>query len=481
MSTRFMQRILAALFGILILVWALPAPALDSPADRLQSWESTLTSIERELADDPDLAEYRHGEILQVISALDADARALVAAEQQRTQPVRNQLNQLGPPPSEGAPPEDRDIAATRARLSAELGKSQARVKRAELAMTRARAIQDEIGQREQLMTQRKLAVQGPMPWSPQTWRDALSETDVIYKKVQPSMVQWWNSLEIAEKGWVAIAIGVGIVILAGILAFPVRRWVLAKWGPRAEVTSPSYTWRMIAAVAGTVARILLPTLAIIALYIVFVITLPQQYDSAFPIFVLASGGSLILFFVVSGLTVACLSPDLPAWRIVPVPEKAAAMLGHRVVTGAGLLLLLSIAHNAVSSPAKLNPSDEFASIIALFASIIAVTVFLPCLRAKYWVSDTHFKSRLSWLVRAVAGLVMIAALVAALSGYASLAADLLSALSQSALLVGGALLLREVIGEGIRAFMTPGRRFYDALSRTTGLSPETGRRLTFW
>jgi potassium efflux system protein len=75
----------------------------------------------------------------------------------------------------------------------------------------------------------------------------------------------------------------------------------------------------------------------------------------------------------------------------------------------------------------------------------------------------------------------MIAALVAALTGFSSLAGDLLSALFRSALLIGGALLLREVIGEGIRAFMTPGRRFYDRLSRVTGLSPETGRRLTFW
>ncbi|MGH6891822.1 MAG: mechanosensitive ion channel family protein, partial [Dongiaceae bacterium] len=82
---------------------------------------------------------------------------------------------------------------------------------------------------------------------------------------------------------------------------------------------------------------------------------------------------------------------------------------------------------------------------------------------------------------RGLAGLVMLAALVAALAGYAPLAADLLAALSESALLIGGALLLREVIGEGIRAFMTPGRRLYDAVSRVTGLSPETSRRLTFW
>jgi small-conductance mechanosensitive channel len=75
----------------------------------------------------------------------------------------------------------------------------------------------------------------------------------------------------------------------------------------------------------------------------------------------------------------------------------------------------------------------------------------------------------------------MIAALVASLAGFNSLAGDLLGALFQSALLIGAALLLREVIAEGIRAFMTPGRRFYDAVSRVTGLSPETGRRLTFW
>jgi small-conductance mechanosensitive channel len=308
-----------------------------------------------------------------------------------------------------------------------------------------------------------------------------LAEDDVIYKKIQPSVVRWWSNLQIAQMGWVAIGIGIGIIVLAGMLAFPVRRWVLAKWGPRPEMDAPSYGHRIIAAVASTIALILLPTLAVAALYIVFVVTLPPEYDPAFPIFVWASSGSLALFFVVSGLAVACLSPELPAWRIVPVPMKAAAKLGHKVVTGAGLLLLVSIAANAVSSPTTLQPSENFASILALVAGIITVCVFLPCLRAKYWISDTHFRSRLSWIVRTLSAFVMIAALVAALTGFSSLAGDLLSALFRSALLIGGALLLREVIGESIRAFMTPGRRFYDRLSRVTGLSPETGRRLTFW
>lgn len=476
-----MQRILAVLSCLVVSAWVISAHAQDSAPEKLQSWEGALTRIEQQLVAHPELPADRYREILRTVQALVAEANALRTAEQQQTAPLRAQLNQLGAPPAEGAPPEDADIAATRARLSEEIGKSQARVKRAELAITRVQAIENAIGRREQQITQRKLAVQGPMPWSPATWQAALAEDDVIYKKIQPSAVQWWRSLQIAKLGWVAIGIGMGIIVLAGILAFPVRRWVLAKWGPRPEMDAPSYGHRIIAAVASTIALILLPTLAVAALYIVFVVTLPPEFDSAFPIFVWASVGSLVLFFVVSGLAVAALSPELPAWRIVPVPAKGAAKLGRKVVAGAGLLLLVSIAANAVSSPTTLQPSANFVSILALVASIVTVSVFLPCLRAKYWISDTHFRSRLSWIVRTLSAFVMIAALVAALTGFSSLAGDLLSALFRSALLIGGALLLREVIGESIRAFMTPGRRFYDRLSRVTGLSPETGRRLTFW
>ncbi len=478
----FMRRILAVLFGVLLVAIGPSALAQDSAAEKLQRWESALAEIEQQLASDPDLPQQRYSEILRTLSILVADARALRAAEQEQAQPLRSQLDQLGAPPAEGQPPEDPDIAATRARLSEELTRSQARITRAELAISRTQTIQDDIGRREQAMTQRKLAVRGPLPLALETWRAALADQDIVYRSIPRSAMQWWHNLQIADMDKVTIGIGLGILVVAGLLAFPVRRWVLAKWGPRAEIEAPSYTRRIIAAVAGTIARILLPTLAVVALHALFVITLSQQeYDATFPIFVLASGGNLVLFFVVSGLIVACLSPDLPAWRIVPVPAKAAAKLGHRVVTGAGLLLLLAIVHNAVSSPRTLQPSDSFASILALSAGIIAAIVFLPCLRAKYWVGDTHFKSRLSWLLRTLAGLVILAALFAALSGYASLATDLLAALSESALLIGAALLLREVIGEGIRAFVTPGRRFYDAVSRATGLSPETSRRLTFW
>jgi potassium-dependent mechanosensitive channel len=476
----FMRRILAALFGILLATSA--ASAQDSPADKLQRWESALTDVERALAADPDLPPQRYAEMLKTISALTVEARALRAAEQQQAQPLRGQLDHLGPAPAEGQPPEDPDIAAARTRLSEELARSQGRVTRAELVMARAQAIQDEIGRREQATTQRKLAVRGPIPLFPETWHDALSGQDVLYRKIQPSIMQWWRNLQIAEMDRLTLGVGLGILLIAGALAFPVRRWVLAKWGPQEKIEAPSYTQRMIAAVAGTIARILLPTLALVALYGLFVFTLSrQEYDAAFPTFVLASGSKLILFFVVSGLTVACLSPDLPAWRIVPVPAKAAAKLGHRVVTGAGLLLLLGIANTALSNPRSLQPSESFGSITALVASVIAIVAFLPCLRAKYWVSDTHFKSRLSWFLRGLAALVILSALGAALSGYASLAADLLRALILSALLIGGALLVREVIGEGIRAFMTPGRQLYDTLSRATGLTPETGRRLTFW
>jgi small-conductance mechanosensitive channel len=479
-----MQRLLPILL-ILLAVLLLPlrfVAAQDTPAEQLQSWEANLAAIEKELAADADLPEERYGHILQQVGLLIADARALRDAQQLQAQPIRGQLASLGAPPADGQPPEDASITETRGRLSEELSKFQGRITRAELAITRAQAVQGEIGSREQASRQRRLAVRGPSPLLPATWEAALTDPNVIYKSLHSSALQWWRNLQIAEMDTVTIASALGILLVAGVLAFPLRRWVLTRWGPRPEIAEPSYTRRILAAIAGAVARVLLPALAIIALHGLFVITLPAQIeDSAFPIFVLASGGYLVLFFIVSGLSIACLSPDYPAWRLVPVPAKAAIKLGRRVVTGALCFLILSIVINAVSAPRTMTPSESFASILSLVASLIAVIVFLPGLRAKYWVSDTHFKSRLSWLLRGLAALAIIGSLIAALLGYASMAKDLLISLSVTATLIGMALLLREIIGEAIRLLMTPGNRFYDAVSRTTGLSPESGRRLAFW
>ena len=185
-------------------------------AEKLQGWEGALTKIEQQLVANPSC---RQSLPRNPADGAGAGRRGQWAARRRAAAycALARQLNQLGAPPAEGAPPEDPDIAATRARLSDEIGKSQARVKRAELVITRVQAIENDIGRREQEVTQRKLAVQGPMPWSITTWQAALSEDDVIYKKIQPSAVQWWRNLQIARMGWVAIGIGMGIIILAGI------------------------------------------------------------------------------------------------------------------------------------------------------------------------------------------------------------------------------------------------------------------------
>ncbi len=167
-----------------------------------------------------------------------------------------------------------------------------------------------------------------------------------------------------------AIGIGMGILIVAGLLAFPVRRWVLAKWGPTAKSMS-----RAIRAASSRLSRAPSPASCCRPwrwrrCWIVFVVTLTQR--SSIPPFRRSCWQAvcnLVLFFAVSGLSVACLSPELPAWRIVPVPAKAAAKLGHRIVTGAGLLLMVAIVGHAVSERAALQPSASFASILTLVAS----------------------------------------------------------------------------------------------------------------
>jgi potassium-dependent mechanosensitive channel len=479
-----MRRILAAF--LLFLATGLFGPpaivqAQESPAEKLQRWEANLAEIEKTLADNPDLPPERYGRILRAIAVLVSDARALRGAEQQVAQPIRSQLSSLGAPPAEGQPPEDLDVVATRTRLSEELSRSQGRITRAELAITRAQAIENEIGRREQAMAQAKLAARGPSPLLPATWHSALSEDDLIYKQFRPSAMEWWRKLQIAEMSTVTIAAALFILLVAGILAFPLRRWVLMRWGPAPVEEPPSYGRRIVAAAAEAVGRVLLPALAVLTLRALFKVTSPLNESEALPIFVTHGARILIFYFIVSGLTISCLSPKMPAWRLVPVSAEAAVKLGRRVILGVTGLSILSFMMIGATNPETMQRSEAFDSILALAASVIASVAFLPCLHAKYWLSETHFKSRLSWVVRTIAALTIVASLAASVLGYASLSRDLLSSLLISAILIGAALLLREIIGEGIRAFMTPGRRLYDVVSRSTGLSPEGGRRTGFW
>lgn len=481
-----MQRISAALLLLLSIAAVLSAGIADvraqeSPAQKLQRWEASLTEIETTLAGDSDLPQERHNQILRSLAVLISDARALRSAEQVALQPIRSQLTSLGAPPGEGQPPEDPDVVATRTRLSEELSRSQGRITRAELAITRAQSIESEIGRREQAVAQAKLAERGPAPFLLSTWHAALAESDVIYRSLQPSAMEWWRKLQIAEMSTLAIAVAILIMIIAAVLAFPMRRWVLTRWGPQPANETPTYTRRIIAAIAEAVAGVLLPILVVLALRGLFMITLPTLTSNAFPVFVLLSTNALIAFFIVSGLAVACLSPGMPAWRLVPVSAEAAIKLGRRVIAGALCLLVVSLFTTGATNPHTLQRPENSAAILALAASLVATIVFLPGLHHRYWISETHFKSRLSWSVRTLAGLTIVASLCAALLGYSSLSRDLLVSLLVTAILIGGALLLREIIGEGIRAFMTPGRRLYDTVSRSAGLSPETGRRTAFW
>ena len=140
-----MRRTLAAsLLFLAVGLFGLPAAiqAQESPAEKLQRWEANLTAIEQTLAENPELSTERYGQILRTIAVLVSDARALRNEEQQALQPTRSQLTSLGPPPAEGQPPEDPDVVATRKRLSEDLSRSQGRITRAELAITRAQAIE---------------------------------------------------------------------------------------------------------------------------------------------------------------------------------------------------------------------------------------------------------------------------------------------------------------------------------------------------
>src|SRR6185312_7417856 len=134
------------------------------------------------------------------------------------------------------------------------------------------------------------------------------------------------------------------------LLSWPLRGWLLRRFGPDPAVTDPSFARRVLAAVIKGLANVLIPALAIG----VFVLTLLAQNWLIRPLsgVIQTIAVNLIIFLLIAGMARSTLSPRLPAWRIVRIsPESAvkvswaitvigAIVAAHRVIAGVAAELL---------------------------------------------------------------------------------------------------------------------------------------------
>ncbi|MFQ5466833.1 MAG: mechanosensitive ion channel family protein, partial [Kiloniellaceae bacterium] len=200
--------------------------------------------------------------------------------------------------------------------------------------------------------------------------------------------------------------------------------------------------------------------------------------------------GVMIMVTLAWAIPKAVLAPDLPAWRLIAIPQKQARAIGRRIVYVATIFAVdLFFAITA----RDLGVSDELISFYTLVMKSLEAVAILAILQGRLWAWDEEEtgaqpepatptptpprRVRHFWpFLRRVVGAVAVVGALTALAGFANLSRYVIENLVISGMVVGGLFLLRglgrELIGAALRS----------AFAQThLGIPHKTRSRSKFW
>ncbi|MGF1593788.1 MAG: mechanosensitive ion channel domain-containing protein [Kiloniellaceae bacterium] len=448
-------------------------PSQDAGADRpvaaaSEGWQRSLDVIEQQLTRADTTAESAT-RLFELTAEIRREADRAVAALQPRVESLQRRLDALGPAPEEGADPEAPEVAAQRAALREELQQVNAQITQSRLAIVRAEEIDRLIGTLSQRKRFEALFRSYPFPWAPETWQRAVPEFFSIIDRMAHSPAAWWEGVS-SQQRYSTLSLRVAVLlVLALVLGGFLRHWLLRRYGRDPDQSDPSYTARLLAAIASAVARGIIPALTFAGLLYFAWSNQTAEADLFWSLVVLTFAVA-IFFSLAWALPYAVLSPDLPQWRLLPIAPDNARKLGRRFTLLAAFFavqIFMGEAH------AELGVSDSYFSLAALLLNALPALLLIETSRQRYWLvvdrtgdteeedeeaeeaAESHFWGAVRHIVALIAALGLLTALI----GYADFSNFLISNLLLSLVTLGGLAILRgltrELIGAWLRsAFM---------------------------
>ena len=256
-----------------------------------------------------------------------ADAAAAAATD---AASIRQLLDALGPPPSEGEPPESVDVASARAALEERRIEREGHLKRADLISTRARQVMARVADARRERSTRRLLERGPSPLSWAVLSNAGPHAlDVVRRLMDAPLDKWFPTPRTGHwTDWQSLLIVALVLTVA--LVLPARRWMLRRYVRVRDIGTPPFPRRMQAAVLTGFARGVLPSLIGIV-PVAFLFSVPDERGIAADGLV-AVFGALAGIVLSGGIARAALAPYSPdGWRLAPLTGKSARGLYHRV------------------------------------------------------------------------------------------------------------------------------------------------------
>lgn len=453
---------------------------------QIATWTAALDKIESRITD-TGLTTEDLSAIRLEIDGIRTAAKAAADEANGAASDKRHLLDALGPPPADDTVKEAPEVARQRAALNGEISDFDGRSKRAMVIVTRADALLLQATETVRKQVAERILARGTPPFSPALWEEGIPQMVAALGSAANSPVTWWQTDGTPDKmaeAWPTVLL---VIVVATILGWPIRRWLLRKGGPRADVEEPTYTRRVLAATAAGLASCAIPVLAITSIMVSF-----EVHDLMFGDFEEVASGlavGLSTYLVIAGFAHVALQPHQPQWRVAPLSEESADTLDDRLKL---LAVMLGINNFIWLALDVADAGSAFSSLISLFAdSIIAIGLW-PILGDKAWyrseaslaaenASGEATDPRLYVTARRLLRLVVLTIPITAFAGYYNLSEFLTRNTVFACALFAAFSGITTLVGELTWAMLSADSGPLKQVRRALGVSEDSGRIVHFW
>ncbi|HSS63065.1 MAG TPA: mechanosensitive ion channel domain-containing protein [Gammaproteobacteria bacterium] len=420
----------------------------------LDSWNFKLSQAETELvkrgATEPLLASIRED-----VRKIQEETASVAKSSDEQAARLLELLQALGPPPGEDASPEEESVAQRRTQLRDQLAMFEGRVKQAELTAERARQLLERQSARLRQKAAEELFYRQPSPVSWSVLSGAGPHFLSALRQLGRAPLEAWAP---AISGSASLA-GALPLLLATVLAFvigwPVRRWLIRSYVRDRETGQPTYTKRVVNSVMVGISRGVLPAL-LAAAPLGVLLARGTSRGIAGDMLVAALIG-IISVVLIAGISRAALAPASPTgWRLTPLTDKSARALYRRIRQVMVIAAILFF----IEFPARrhLYISEELRIFYNFVGDTVLAVFIFALLPKRLWqtvepteVDELAPAARMNWKVQVLRGAVAVAAIaipVSSLLGFVTFASYLTNNLLLTGLVLGGFVVFHGLVRE---------------------------------
>jgi small-conductance mechanosensitive channel len=472
--------ILVTAFGLAIApgVSADTQPVKRTLSAMVKEWSQVLDRSDKGLQR-AELSDEKLAEIRQDLSGLRVDLSAAVAEALPQTQIIRDELQTLGSPPAEGAPPESPAVTAKRKTISERLAVAEGEIKESDLILSRVnRLLADVNGRQRERYTQRILT-RGQSPILPSVWKKAWAEAAMDLEMARQDIQYWVDSGAFDQEGRPVLRYLLLALLVAVILIWPLKRWLLRRFGYVSVENELTHGHRLRVAFFTGFVRILMPTAAVVAVYLVMVFS--GLLTDKVQLLANTALQALVFLFGVSAFCHAALAPFEHDWRLVNISD-----VGARTVSRVVTLIALVFSLDQVMDQLRENfeASLELTLIHKFISGLWISGLLLILLQPPIWAAGEGEISvparpwrRLRFLLR----LLVLAIPLSAVLGFVALSRMLATQLVLTAGLYVAVRVIRNVGSEALGQGMSGASPLGRYLRSTFNLSDDDMEMLRFW